>query len=64
MLFCRGPGKISISPLRPPAPPVTPLKRSLREGVRHCTPSLYCTQRLHRETGELSVSDSEQTEGE
>ena len=27
---------ISISPLRPPCtPPVTPLKRSLREGVRH-----------------------------
>ena len=36
-----GPGKISISPLRPPAPPVTPLKRSLREGYgtvrRVCT---------------------------
>ena len=32
MLFCRGPGKISISPLRPPGDPVTPLKRSLREG--------------------------------
>ena len=39
--FAGGPGKISISPLRPPCTPVTPLKRSLREGYgtvrRVCT---------------------------
>ena len=37
-----GQGRFRFLPLGPPAPPVTPLKRSLREGVRHCTPSLYC----------------------
>ena len=43
--------KIRFLPLGPPAPPVTPLKRSLREGVRHCTPCLYCTKRRHRLRG-------------
>ena len=41
-----GQGRFRFLPLGPPAPPVTPLKRSLREGVRHCTPSLHCTKRL------------------
>ena len=49
-----GQGRFRFLPLGPPAPPVTPLKRSLREGVRHCTPSLYCTKRRHRETGDSS----------
>ena len=37
-----GQGRFRFLPLGPPAPPVTPLKRLLREGVRHCTPCLYC----------------------
>ena len=42
MLFCRGGrGRFRFLPLGPPAPPVTPLKRSLREGYgtvrRVCT---------------------------
>ena len=49
-----GRGRFRFLPLGPPAPPVTPLKRSLREGVRHCTPSLYCTKRRHSETGDSS----------
>ena len=43
----RGQGRFRFLPLGPPATPVTPLKRSLREGVRHCTPCLYCTKRRH-----------------
>ena len=49
-----GQGRFRFLPLGPLATPVTPLKRSLREGVRHCTPSLYCTKRRHRETGDSS----------
>ena len=52
MLFCRGPGKISISPLRPPAPPVTPMKRSLREG--YGTVQCACTVLKGSPDGELS----------
>ena len=37
-----GQGRFRFLPLGPLATPVTPLKRSLREGVRHCTPCLYC----------------------
>nr|DAW09591.1 MAG TPA: hypothetical protein [Caudoviricetes sp.] len=37
-----GQGRFRFLPLGPPAPPITPLKRLLREGARHCMPSLYC----------------------
>ena len=46
-----GQGRFRFLPLGPPAPPVTPLKRSLREGVRHCTSCLYCTKRRHHLCG-------------
>ena len=46
-----GQGRFRFLPLGPLATPVTPLKRSLREGVRHCTPCLYRTKRLPVEGG-------------
>ena len=55
-----GQGRFRFLPLGPLATPVTPLKRSLREGVRHCTPCLYCTPKAPPFMGELlSVSEAE-----
>ena len=45
--FAGGPGKISISPLRPPCTPRNPIETIAPRGVRHCTPCLYCTKRRH-----------------
>ena len=58
IFFAGGPGKISISPLRPPCTPLTPLKRSLREGVRHGMPCLYRTKR-RPEQGAVERSETE-----
>ena len=59
-----GQGRFRFLPLGPLATPVTPLKRSLREG--YGTVRCVCTapQKAPPFAGELSVSDSEQTEGE
>ena len=55
-----GQGRFRFLPLGPLATLVTPLKRSLREGVRHCTPCLYCTPKAPPFMGELlSVSEAE-----
>ena len=47
IFFAGGPGKISISPLRPPCTPRNPIETIAPRGVRHCTPCLYCTKRRH-----------------